>query len=51
MSGSFKLYYLADGRLKYDTVKVQGFLVGGRLLATGTIKKYGSFPIEAVRTE
>ncbi len=51
VSGSFKLYYLADRRLKYDTVKVQGFLVGGRLLATGTIKKYGSFPIEAVRTE
>ena len=44
-SGSFKLPYAQDGRTRADTVKLSGVVVGGRLYATATVRRLGSFKV------
>ena len=45
--GSFKLWYLENGRLKSDKANITGTVVNGELLATATVKKLGAFKVSA----
>ena len=47
VKGSFKLYYMAGGKIKYDKVTITGVVVDGRLVGSGTVKKLGSFGVAA----
>ena len=43
--GSFKLWYLQDGKLRSDKVTVTGTAVAGRFFASAIVKKLGVFKI------
>ena len=43
--GSFKLLYEDSGRVRSDTVSIFGVVVSGRLYATATVRKLGSFKV------
>ena len=47
VKGSFKLYYMAGGKIKYDKVTITGVVVDGRFVGSGTVKKLGSFGVAA----
>ena len=47
VKGSFKLYYMAGGKIKYDKVTIMGVVVDGSLVGSGTVKKLGSFTVGA----
>lgn len=45
VKGSCKLYRLDGGKLKADTAKISGVVVGGRLYGSVAVKKGGATPI------
>lgn len=45
VKGSFKLWYIKDGKLRSDKVTVTGAVVAARFFATATVKNLGSFKI------
>ena len=46
LTGSFKLYYIYNNKVKYDTVNISGLLIDGAFSGSATIKKRGvSFPV------
>ena len=47
VKGSFKLWYVKDGRLKSDKASIAGAVVDGRFFGTATVKKLGSFQMTA----
>ena len=43
--GSFKVYAVANGKLKATTVNVAGVMIGGKGYGAATVKKQGGVPI------
>jgi hypothetical protein len=47
VKGSFKLYYMKGGKVKFDKVTITGAVVDGVFMGNGTVKKLGSFAVWA----
>jgi len=47
VKGSFKLYYMEGGKVKFDKVTITGAVVDGVFMGSGTVKKLGSFAVWA----
>ena len=47
VKGSFKLYYMDGGKIKFDTVTITGAVAEGVFMGSGTVKKLGSFAVWA----
>ena len=43
--GSFKVYAVANGKLKATTVNVAGVMIGGKGYGAATVKKHGGVPV------
>ena len=48
VTGSFKLYWLQNGKLKKDTANVYGVVRGGEVSGLAVVKKKGAFPVAVV---
>ena len=42
---SFKVYAVANGKLKATTVNVAGVMIGGKGYGAATVKKHGGVPV------
>ena len=47
VKGSFKLYYMEGGKVKFDKVTITGAVVDGVFMGNCTVKKLGSFAVWA----
>lgn len=48
VTGSFKLYWLQNGKLKKDTAYVYAIVRGGEVSGLAVVKKKGAFPVAVV---